>query len=154
MGERTAARGFVLAPMIQAGKLVDAVGGGVSQVATTFYNAAFFAGLELIEHTPHEFYISRYPMGREATVSWGAGAIFGTTAGGYSPGRRRDTSITVRFTGQLGRRRDRDWQSYAYIAARTIRILNCSSHLGPRRSSSTGHLPHCRVYAVVYRGNS
>ena len=58
--------------MIEAGRLVDAIGGGVSQVATTFYNAAFFAGLELIEHTPHEFYISRYPTGREATVSWAA----------------------------------------------------------------------------------
>lgn len=70
LGERTAARGFVVAPMIAAGELVDAVGGGVSQVATTTYNAAFFAGLELQAHTPHEFYISRYPMGREATVSW------------------------------------------------------------------------------------
>ena len=70
LGERTTSRGFVLAPQIAAGELVESVGGGVSQVATTTYNAAFFAGLELIAHTPHEFYISRYPMGREATVSW------------------------------------------------------------------------------------
>ncbi len=70
LGERTIARGFVEAPAIAAGELVDSVGGGVSQIATTTYNAAFFAGLELIAHTPHEFYISRYPMGREATVSW------------------------------------------------------------------------------------
>ena len=70
LGERTAARGFVTAPMIARGELVDAIGGGVSQIATTTYNAAFFAGLDLEEHTPQEFYISRYPMGREATVSW------------------------------------------------------------------------------------
>lgn len=70
LGERTTARGFVEAPSIAAGELVDSVGGGVSQIATTMYNAAFFAGLELQNHTPHEFYISRYPMGREATVSW------------------------------------------------------------------------------------
>ncbi len=70
LGERTGARGFVIAPTIAAGELVDSFGGGVSQVATTTYNAAFFAGLELQAHTPHEFYISRYPMGREATVSW------------------------------------------------------------------------------------
>jgi hypothetical protein len=57
--------------MIDEGRLRDAVGGGVSQVATTLYNAAFFAGLKLIAHTPHEFWISRYPQGREATVSWG-----------------------------------------------------------------------------------
>ena len=70
LGERVASRGFVKAPAIAAGELVDSVGGGVSQVATTMYNAAFFAGLALEAHTPHEFYISRYPMGREATVSW------------------------------------------------------------------------------------
>lgn len=70
LGERTAARGFVLAPAIAAGELKDSYGGGVSQVATTTYNAAFFAGLALEAHTPHEFWISRYPMGREATISW------------------------------------------------------------------------------------
>ncbi len=71
LGQRTTERGFVPAGQITAGKLEDAVGGGVSQVATTLYNAAFFAGLEIIDHTPHQFYISRYPAGREATVSWG-----------------------------------------------------------------------------------
>jgi vancomycin resistance protein YoaR len=72
LGERTAARGFVEAPMIgEGGVLKNSVGGGVSQIATTTFNAAFFAGLKLIEHTPHSFWISRYPKGREATVSWG-----------------------------------------------------------------------------------
>ncbi len=71
LGERTTARGFVPAPQINAGKLEDAVGGGVSQMSTTIYNAAFLAGLEIVTHTPHEFWITRYPPGREATVSWG-----------------------------------------------------------------------------------
>jgi vancomycin resistance protein YoaR len=71
LGKRTRARGFVAAPSISGPIHVDSVGGGVSQVATTLYNAAFFAGLRLIAHTPHSFYISRYPKGREATVSWG-----------------------------------------------------------------------------------
>jgi vancomycin resistance protein YoaR len=71
IGERTEERGFVPAPEISGGQLEEGVGGGVSQIATTFYNAAFFAGLEIVEHRPHEFYISRYPEGREATISWG-----------------------------------------------------------------------------------
>ena len=72
LGERTLQRGFVEAPMIgENNVLKDAVGGGVSQVATTTFNAAFFSGLKLIAHTPHSFWISRYPRGREATVSWG-----------------------------------------------------------------------------------
>ncbi len=71
LGPRTIEAGYVLAPQIEEGKLKDAIGGGVSQVATTLYNAAFMSGLALVAHTPHEFWISRYPRGREATVSWG-----------------------------------------------------------------------------------
>lgn len=70
LGERTIERGFVAAPMLADGLHVDAVGGGVSQVATTLFNAAFFAGFELNEHTAHQLYIDRYPLGREATISW------------------------------------------------------------------------------------
>lgn len=71
LGPRTTENGYVEAPQIAGGKLEDGVGGGVSQVATTTYNAAFFAGMEIEAHTPHSFYISRYPMGREATISMG-----------------------------------------------------------------------------------
>ncbi len=143
MGERTAARGFVLAPMIQAGKLVDAVGGGVSQVATTFYNAAFFAGLELIEHTPHEFYISRYPMGREATVSWGGPELIFRNAWPAAILVKvvaADTSITVRFySAKLGRRVETETgQPYAYTAARTIRVLNRSLPPGAEKVVQNG----------------
>lgn len=72
VGERTAENGFTTGFIISDGALVEDYGGGVSQVATTTYNAAFFAGLEDIEHRPHSFYIDRYPMGREATIVWGA----------------------------------------------------------------------------------
>ncbi len=70
LGKRTADRGFVRAPMVADGLLVDAVGGGVSQLATTLFNAAFFAGFRLDAHTAHQLYFSRYPEGREATISW------------------------------------------------------------------------------------
>jgi vancomycin resistance protein YoaR len=69
VGPRDRRRGFVDAPMILDGEFVDAVGGGVSQFATTMFNAVFFSGLEDVEHKPHSYYISRYPPGREATVS-------------------------------------------------------------------------------------
>jgi len=70
LGERTAAKGYRKAPVIYAGRLVSDYGGGVSQVSTTTFNAAFFAGVRINEHTAHSFYIARYPEGREATVSW------------------------------------------------------------------------------------
>ena len=69
VGPRDRRRGFLDAPMILNGEFVDAVGGGVSQFATTMFNAVFFSGMKDIEHKPHSYYISRYPPGREATVS-------------------------------------------------------------------------------------
>ena len=70
VGERTEARGFVPGIMIDRGVFKKDWGGGVSQVATTTWNAAWFSGLELVQHKPHSFYISRYPAGRESTVAW------------------------------------------------------------------------------------
>ena len=72
VGERTVANGFTEGYVISDGILITDLGGGVSQMATTTFNAMFFAGLEDIEHKPHSFYIDRYPIGREATVAWGA----------------------------------------------------------------------------------
>ncbi len=70
VGERTRANGFTEGFIISDGVFKSELGGGVSQVATTTYNAAFFAGLKDVEHKPHSFYIDRYPMGREATVAF------------------------------------------------------------------------------------
>ncbi len=70
VGQRTAEKGYVSAPMILGGELVDDVGGGVSQFATTFYNAVFYGCYEDVTHKPHSYYFSRYPEVNEATVSW------------------------------------------------------------------------------------
>lgn len=72
VGERTEENGFTKGYVISDGILIQDLGGGVSQMATTLFNAMFFAGLEDVEHKPHSFYIDRYPIGREATVAWGA----------------------------------------------------------------------------------
>jgi vancomycin resistance protein YoaR len=108
LGERTEARGFVAAPTIFDGRLVDSVGGGISQVATTLYNAAFFAGLDLVAHTPHSFYIDRYPMGREATISWGGPELIFRNdwhAAVLMKVAASDTAITVTFYSSLLDRR-------------------------------------------------
>jgi vancomycin resistance protein YoaR len=70
VGPRTAAKGFVAGGAIQRGEYVDELGGGVSQFATTFFNAAYFGGYDIIEHKPHSYYISRYPVGRESTINY------------------------------------------------------------------------------------
>ena len=66
----TVPQGFVAAGVIQNGVFESDVGGGISQFATTLFNAAFFAGLDFGEYQSHSIYISRYPYGREATLSF------------------------------------------------------------------------------------
>jgi vancomycin resistance protein YoaR len=69
-GERNAAKGFLEAPVIVNGELTTGLGGGVCQVSTTVFNAAFEAGLDITERTNHALYISHYPQGRDATVDY------------------------------------------------------------------------------------
>jgi vancomycin resistance protein YoaR len=73
VGRRTTANGFVAAPIIDENyKFTEDVGGGISQFATTIFNAAFFAGLDIPSYYMHGIYISRYPYGRESTISFPA----------------------------------------------------------------------------------
>ncbi len=64
-------RGYVEAGVIDSDRLVKGMGGGLSQVSTAMLNAAWFAGVQLDAWQPHTYYISRYPAGREATISVG-----------------------------------------------------------------------------------
>ncbi|WP_297082367.1 VanW family protein [uncultured Demequina sp.] len=74
----TEEEGYGQAHVIVDGILTSGLGGGLSQMATTSYNAAYFAGYELLQHRPHSVWFTRYPAGRESTL-WG-------------------TTINVRFT--------------------------------------------------------
>ena len=73
VGQRIEADGYVAAPAIINGAPYCCdhpanVGGGVSQFATTLFNAVFFSCLEDVKHQPHSLYFTRYPRGREATL--------------------------------------------------------------------------------------
>lgn len=69
-GQRTAAKGYRTAHVIQNGEIVDGLGGGVCQAGTTMFNTAFFGGLPVVERRNHSLHISHYPMGRDATLNW------------------------------------------------------------------------------------
>ncbi len=69
-GARTAAQGFLEAPVIINGEVETGLGGGVCQVSTTVFNAAYEAGLPITARTNHALYISHYPLGRDATVDY------------------------------------------------------------------------------------
>lgn len=102
VGPRTAEKGFVEAGTIMDGEIIDAVGGGVSQFATTFYNAVFWGGYEDVEHKPHSFYFDRYPEGIESTISWTSPDVVfrnNTNSGVLIKTEYSDTAITVKFYG-------------------------------------------------------
>ncbi len=70
LGPRSRASGYLAAPTIVRGKMKNMYGGGISQLATTLFNAVLRGGYEIIQRQPHSIYFSRYPEGHEATVSF------------------------------------------------------------------------------------
>ena len=101
-GPRGLAQGYVESGIIDHGRPAKAVGGGISQFATTLYNATYFAGLEDAGHTEHSYYISRYPEAREATVFEGAIDLAfrnNTTHGVLIEATASNSDVTVRIWG-------------------------------------------------------
>lgn len=101
-GTRGVAEGYVESGIIDHGRPSTAVGGGISQFATTLYNAAYFAGLEDAGHTEHSYYISRYPAAREATVFDGVIDLQfrnNTPHGIYIEAFADSSEVTVRIWG-------------------------------------------------------
>lgn len=110
VGPRTQKNGFKPAPTIEDGDMIDTVGGGVSQFATTLFNALFYGGYDIIERQPHSYWFTRYPMGYDATLSYPHPDIVfknDTEAGALIKTQYTDTTITVKIYGNNGGRRVR-----------------------------------------------
>ena len=102
VGERTLEKGFLEAGTLVNGTLVTSVGGGVSQFATTLYNAVFWGGYQDVVHRPHSGYFPRYPEGIEATINWpDIDLIFrnDSSADILIRAEYTDTSLTVKLFG-------------------------------------------------------
>lgn len=102
IGKRTPERGFLPAGTLIKGSLIETTGGGISQFATTFYNAVYWGGYKDISHTPHSRYFSRYPEGIEATISWPKPDLIfqnNTPYGILVDTKTGDTFVTVQFFG-------------------------------------------------------
>ncbi len=70
VGERSAAAGYRYAPGISGGQIVDVLGGGICQIASSLYGAAFFSGMELVSSRPHSRPSGYIDMGLDSTVVW------------------------------------------------------------------------------------
>jgi vancomycin resistance protein YoaR len=110
VGQRTEDTGYrragaIIGPKVDCCDHPANVGGGVSQFATTLYNAVFFSGLEDIEHTPHTLFFPRYPEVREATLGWPSPDVKfrnNTDNAILIDTETSDSHVTVRFYGNNG----------------------------------------------------
>lgn len=66
-GPITAANGYFSSGVVENGVSSEALGGGLSQIATMSYNAGFLSGMDILQHQPHSRWFDRYPAGREST---------------------------------------------------------------------------------------
>ena len=107
VGRRTVENGFVGAPSIEDGEMVETIGGGISQFATTLFNAVLRAGLDIVSRQPHSYWFTRYPMGFEATLSWPRPDLVfrnDTAAGLLIRTEYSETHIKVKLYGNTGGR--------------------------------------------------
>lgn len=70
LGPRIGNSDYKNAPTIVHGEMQETTGGGISQFATTFFNALLDGGYAIVQRQPHSFYFPRYPEGHEATISF------------------------------------------------------------------------------------
>lgn len=70
VGDRRAENGYRWAPGISGGQIIDVVGGGICQIASTMFGAGFFAGLDIVHARPHSRPSGYIDMGLDATVVW------------------------------------------------------------------------------------
>jgi vancomycin resistance protein YoaR len=149
VGPRTETKGYKRDGAIIGGEVTCCdepanVGGGVSQYATTFYNAIFFGCYEDIDHTPHSIYISRYPEGREATMGYpGPDVAFRNDSDVPIIIRNSydgNSTITVQFYGNNGGRSCESERSerFNYTNARLIYKANAAVKPGSEHVASKG----------------
>ena len=71
LGEVSLRTGYRLGGAIVGGHSVEgkALAGGICAASTTLFNAALRGGFDILARQPHWYYITRYPLGLDATVS-------------------------------------------------------------------------------------
>ncbi len=86
LGDVTLEKGYDTSYVIMGNRTVLGVGGGICQVATTAFRAAFFGGFPIVERWPHAYRVGYYELG-------GYGPGFDATV--YAP------QLDFRFTNDL-----------------------------------------------------
>lgn len=133
VGERTQARGFRTAIIFENGKKVPGIGGGVSQITGTLFNAALVAGLPIVTYQTHSRPVAYLPIGRDATVAWG----------GFDNKWKNDTGAPVFISYKL--KGDHLTATlFGHRTGRTVKLGVTKKQLGPRDIKAN-------LYRVIFK---
>jgi len=135
VGERSQKRGYRTAPVFENGKLVPGIGGGVSQVTGTLFNAALLAGLPIVEYRTHPKPISYLPVGRDATVAWNS----------FDMRFKNDTQAPVYISYKMSGSRLTATLYGARKPGQRVSVAVKSKKLGPHRIDA-------QLYRTIRRG--
>ncbi len=151
VGPRTRAKGYVPAPVLCGGAYCEGIGGGISQFATTMFNAIFWGGYEEVTHRPHSIWIDRYPRGIEATLGYpNLDVAFrnDTVTPVTIRTRYTDTSITVELWGNAG-----GWQVSGYhpigATKSVIEVIDDGGSDGRKVSGKATGFPSVRIERTI-----
>ncbi len=155
LGPRTPEKGYVKAPIILEDGFGEDYGGGISQLTTTLFNAVFFGGYVDVDHSPHHYYISRYPMGREATIVFPYVDLKfrnDTKHGVLIRATYSETSVTVTFYGNTdGRVATEANRKILQTVPITDRLVPCPAQEADGRPEQRLRPPH-RARTRDHRG--
>ena len=134
VGERTAARGYKEAIIFEYGKEKKGLGGGVSQITGTLFNAALEAGLPIVTYRTHSRPVAYISLGRDATVAWG----------GFDNKWKNDTGAPIYISYQIKGRTRLRATLFGKETGRTTKIRVTSKRNGPRDIRAN-------LYRVIYK---
>jgi vancomycin resistance protein YoaR len=134
VGKRSKARGYKEAIIFESGREIRGLGGGVSQVTGTLFNAALKAGLPIVTYRTHSKPVTYISIGRDATVAWGS----------FDMKFKNDTGAPIYISYKIiGTRRLRA-TLFGKKTGRTTKISVTSKRNGPRNISAN-------LYRVIYK---
>lgn len=70
VGQRTTEKGYQVAGVYSSGAAAQGVGGGICQVASTLFNAAVMADMEITQRKPHSLPVHYLDKGKDAAIDW------------------------------------------------------------------------------------
>ncbi len=153
----TIANGYKVGKAYQNGKVVDNIGGGVCQIATTLYNAALLAEVGITQRQNHSMIVGYVPASRDAAIA-GTFKDIKITNNRETPiyveGFTHNRNVTFKIWGQETRDKNRQIKFVSEILSETpagiTYVDDPTLPLGQEKKTESGHKGRSsRLWKVV-----